>query len=306
MSERPTWTPAQVPNQSGRVAVVTGGGSGLGLAIATALAGQGAHVVIAVRDVGRGDRAVAGITAAVPGASVDVQLLDLASLASVRQAARDLRTRHSGIDLLINNAGVMWTPLIRTEDGFELQMGTNHLGHFALTGLLLPLMLDREDSRVITVSSSSHRGARLDFDDLNAERSYDRRATYARSKLANLLFTYELQRRLDGAGAVTRALAAHPGGASTGLTRNAPAHMRFLNAVLGPVMTHSAERGALSALRAATDPRALGGEYYGPRGLGEMRGAPRRTSSHPGSHDVVAQLRLWEASVELTGVQPPV
>lgn len=306
MSERPTWTPAQVPNQSGRVAVVTGGGSGLGLAIATALAGQGAHVVIAVRDVGRGDRAVAGITAAVPGASVDVQLLDLASLASVRQAARDLRTRHSGIDLLINNAGVMWTPLIRTEDGFELQMGTNHLGHFALTGLLLPLMLDREDSRVITVSSSSHRGARLDFDDLNAERSYDRRATYARSKLANLLFTYELQRRLDGAGCCHQGAGRASRRGVHWADPQCAAHMRFLNAVLGPVMTHSAERGALSALRAATDPRALGGEYYGPRGLGEMRGAPRRTSSHPGSHDVVAQLRLWEASVELTGVQPPV
>ncbi|MCX5602369.1 oxidoreductase [Streptomyces phaeochromogenes] len=303
MDQRTAWTPGHIPSQTGRNVVVTGGSSGLGLAIATALARHGAHVVLAVRDAERGARAADQITVGTPTASVEVQLLDLSSLASVREAAREITTRHPTIDLLINNAGVMWTPLTRTSDGFELQMGTNHLAHFALTGLLMPQMLATADSRVVTISSNSHRGGRIAFEDLNSHHAYDRQAAYAQSKLANLLFTYELHRRLTSAGAHTSALAAHPGGASTGLTRNAPAHMRLLNTVLGPLLTHSAERGALPVLRAATDPAALGGEYYGPKGLGEMRGDPRRTDSHARSHDAEAQRRLWVLSEELTGVR---
>ncbi|MGW4234531.1 oxidoreductase [Streptomyces sp. NPDC004980] len=305
MTEHAVWAPERMPSQIGRIAVVTGGGSGLGYAIAHALARHGAHVVLAVRDTQRGAQAAERITAGTPSASVEVQLLDLSSLASVREAARDITARHPGIDLLVNNAGVMWTPLTRTSDGFELQMGTNHLAHFALTGLLLPHMLHRTDSRVVTISSNSHRGGHINFDDLNSRNTYDRQAAYAQSKLANLLFTYELHRRLTATDSRTSALAAHPGGASTGLTRNAPAHMRILNTVLGPLLTHSAERGALTVLRAATDPEAHGGDYFGPKGPGEMRGRPHRTTSHPRSHDTNAQQRLWSLSEQLTELTYP-
>ncbi|MFD6289350.1 oxidoreductase [Streptomyces sp. NPDC060205] len=305
MNQLAAWTPTAIPSQAGRNVVVTGGGSGLGFAIADALARHGAHVILAVRDAERGARAADRITASTPEASVEVELLDLSSLASVHEAAQDISVRLPTLDLLINNAGVMWTPLTRTSDGFELQMGTNHLAHFALTGLLMPQLLSTPGSRVVTISSNSHKGGHIVFEDLNSQHGYDRQAAYAQSKLANLLFTYELHRRLTSAGAHTSALAAHPGGASTGLTRNAPTHMRLLNTVLGPLLTHSAERGALPALRAATDPAALGGEYYGPKGPGEMRGDPRRTDSHPRSHDAEAQRRLWTLSEELTGVRYP-
>src|SRR5690349_19113823 len=257
------WTSDDVPGQHGRLAVVTGANTGLGFETAQVLAGRGASVVLAVRDTEKGKAAAARIAGTAPGATVTVQPLDLASLESIRAAAGELRARHPRIDLLVNNAGVMLTPRQATPDGFELQFGTNHLGHFALTGLLLEQMLPVPGSRVVTVSSLAHRvRARINFGDLQGERSYSRVAAYSQSKLANLMFTYELARRLSAAG-TTIAVAAHPGLASTELGRYTPAIVAFFYARVSqkPAM------GALPVLRAATDPGVLGGQYYGPGGL---------------------------------------
>src|SRR5256885_1296170 len=223
------WTSGDVPGQHGRLAVVTGANTGLGFETARVLAARGASVVLAVRDTEKGKRAAARIAGTAPGADVMVQPLDLACLDSVRAAAAELRARHPRIDLLINNAGVMFPPRQTTGDGFELQLGTNHLGHFALTGLLLEQMLPVPGSRVVTVSSQAHRiRARINFDDLQSQRSYRRVAAYSQSKLANLLFTYELARRLSGAATTTTiAVAAHPGLAATELTRHTPAIAAF-------------------------------------------------------------------------------
>src|SRR5690349_14481518 len=248
------WTSGDVPGQQGRLAVVTGADSGLGFETARVLAARGASVVLAVRDTDKGKAAAARIA---PGADVTVQPLDLASLESIRAAAGELRARHPRIDLLVNNAGVMFPPRQTTGDGFELQFGTNHLGHFALTGLLLEQMLPVPGSRVVTVSSLAHRiRARINFDDLQSERSYSGVGAYSQSKLANLMFTYELQRRLSGAG-TTIAVAAHPGLANTELARHTPAIAGFFYA---RVISQNAAMGALPALRAATDPGVLGGQ----------------------------------------------
>lgn len=299
------WTAEDVPSQRGRVAVVTGANTGIGFETAKVLAARGASVVLAVRDRDKGERAAARITGAASGAEVTVTHLDLASLKSVRAAAEELRAGHPKIDLLINNAGVLFTGKGTTSDGFELRWGTNHLGHFALTGLLLEKMLPVPGSRVVTVSSLGHRvRARIDFDDPRSERSYDRIAAYGRSKLANLLFTYELQRRLPGIGK-TIAVAAHPGGAHTDLMRNAPASFRAFATIAGPLVQRPA-MGALPTLRAAADPGVLGGEYFGPAGPGEIWGHPRRVSSSEQSHDLAVQRRLWTVSEELTGVRFPV
>jgi NAD(P)-dependent dehydrogenase (short-subunit alcohol dehydrogenase family) len=298
----PTWTIAQIPDQHGRTVVITGANTGLGFETAKALATRGATVVLAVRNLDKGEEAVARITETTPGADVSPCRLDLSSLDSVRAGAEELRASHERIDLLINNAGVMYTPQGRTADGFETQFGTNHLGHFALTGLLLDRMLTTPGSRVVTVSSGGHRiRARIHFDDLNLERGYSRVAAYGQSKLANLLFTYELQRRLAPLG-TTAALAAHPGTSKTELGRNMPAPMRALQ-LLTP--TQPASMGALPTLRAATDPQARGGQYYGPDGLFEMRGHPTVVRSSAQSHDVELQRRLWTVSEELTGVTFP-
>jgi NAD(P)-dependent dehydrogenase (short-subunit alcohol dehydrogenase family) len=299
---RATWTSDDVPGQQGRLAVVTGANTGLGFETAQVLAARGASVVLAVRDIEKGKRAAARIAGTAPGADVMVSPLDLASLDSIRAAADQLRARHPRIDLLINNAGVMFTPKQTTRDGFELQFGTNHLGHFALTGLLLEQMLPVPGSRVVTVSSLAHRiQARINFDDLQSERSYSRVAAYSQSKLANLMFTYELQRRLSGAG-TTIALAAHPGLASTELARNTPPITAFFYA---RVMSQQAAMGALPTLRAATDPGVLGGQYYGPRGFLGTRGYPKLAKSSRQSHDTAIQRRLWAVSEQLTGVTFP-
>jgi NAD(P)-dependent dehydrogenase (short-subunit alcohol dehydrogenase family) len=300
------WSQADVPDQSGRIVVVTGANTGIGYEAAAVLAYRGAHVVLAVRNLEKGNAALSRIVAASPGADVTLQALDLTSLDSVRSAADALRSAYPRIDLLINNAGVMWTPKGVTKDGFELQFGTNHLGHFALTGLLLDHLLPVRGSRVVTVSSLGHRlRAAIHFDDLQWERSYDRIGAYGQSKLANLLFTYELQRRLaarPGAEKSTIATAAHPGGSNTELARNVPAILRPLVAVLGPVLFQSAEMGALPTLRAATDPAVEGGQYFGPEGLAEQHGAPKLVKSSAQSHDEDLQRRLWAVSEELTGV----
>jgi NAD(P)-dependent dehydrogenase (short-subunit alcohol dehydrogenase family) len=308
MSSNGKWTTVDIPDQSGRVAVVTGANTGIGYHTAAALAQTGARVVLAVRDPEKGNLALARIVAACPHADVTLQELDLSSLASVRAAAAALGKSYPRIDLLINNAGVMWTPKQLTADGFEMQFGTNHLGHFALTGLLLDNLLPVRGSRVVTVSSTGHRlRAAIHFDDLQWEHRYDRFAAYGQSKLANLLFTYELQRRLAARNRpTTTALAAHPGGSNTELARNLPGIFKPAIAVLGPLVFQSAAMGALPTLRAATDPDVEGGQYYGPDGLGEQRGHPRLVSSSAQSHDEDLQDRLWTVSEELTGVTYPV
>jgi len=299
MSEK--WTTANIADQHGRVAVVTGANTGLGYETAKALAERGASVVLAVRNVEKGEQAAARMTG-----DVTVQALDLTSLDSVRTAAAALRSRLDRIDLLINNAGVMYTPKRTTRDGFEMQFGTNHLGHFALTGLLLDLMLPVPSSRVVTVSSVGHRiRAGIHFDDLQWERSYSRVAAYGQSKLANLMFTYELQRRLAAHG-TTVAVAAHPGMSSTELARNSPAALRLPLTWLAPLTLQTPAMGALPTLRAATDPAVLGGQYYGPGGRFEIIGHPRLVTSSPESYEVAVQQRLWAVSEDLTGVKFPV
>jgi NAD(P)-dependent dehydrogenase (short-subunit alcohol dehydrogenase family) len=301
------WTTGDIPDQSGRVAVITGANTGLGFWTAAALADKGAHVVLAVRNLEKGKDAASAISAKSPNAVVKVQQLDLTSLDAIREAAEELKAAHQRIDLLINNAGVMWTDKGNTKDDFELQFGTNHLGHFAFTGRLLDRLLPVEGSRVVTVSSVGHRiMADIHFDDLQWERSYNRVAAYGQSKLANLMFTYELQRRLALKGAPTDALAAHPGGSDTELTRNIPGVIKPVADVVWPLFSQSAEMGALPTLRAATDPSAQGGQYYGPDGLGEQRGHPKVVKSSKKSHDEDVQRRLWEVSEELTGVKYPV
>lgn len=296
------WTEADVPDQSGRVAVVTGANTGLGLENARALAAKGATVVLAVRNLDKGKSAVAKIKSTVPRADVRVQPLDLASLTSVREAAEGLRDDYDSIDILINNAGLMYTPRSTTEDGFELQIGVNHLGHFALTGLLLDRLLAADSARIVSVASIAHKiMSEIDFDNLQSERSYNRVAAYGRSKLANLLFTYELQRRLAAADSNAVALAAHPGVASTELARNSPFYIKAFELLYRPVL-QSPKMGALATLRAATDEAAVGGQYYGPSGLGEVSGLPKIVSSTKRSHDVTLQRKMWAVSEELTGV----
>jgi len=299
------WTTADIPDQSGRTAIITGANTGLGYETAAALAAKGAHVVLAVRNLEKGKAAADLIATATPGASVAIQELDLTSLESIRAAADQLKSDYEAIDLLINNAGVMMTPKESTKDGFELQFGTNHLGHFALTGLVLDHVLAVPGSRIVTVSSVGHRFARkgIRFDDLQWDRDYSRVGAYGQAKLANLMFTYELQRRL--AGTNTIAAAAHPGGSNTELVRNLPVALRGVATVLAPLM-QGPEMGALPSLRAATDPGVLGGQYYGPDGFGEQRGYPRVVASSAASHDTAAQRRLWAVSEELTGVLHPV
>ena len=294
-----------MPDQTGRVAVVTGSNTGIGYHAAAALADRGAHVVLAVRNLDKGNDAAARIMAASRGADVAVQQLDLSSLESVRAAAETLRSAYPRIDLLINNAGVMYTPKQTTADGFELQFGTNHLGHFALTGLLLDRMFV-EGARVVTVSSNAHRfKAAIHFDDLHWERRYNRFAAYGQAKLANLLFTYELQRRLAENSRPTIAVAAHPGASNTELTRNLPAIVRPAERLLAPLISQRPEMGALPTLRAATDPTVAGGQYYGPDGRGQQRGHPKLVESSNQSHNAELQHRLWQVSEELTGVSFP-
>ncbi len=295
------WTAEQIPNQDGRTVVVTGANSGLGLVCARELARAGARVVLACRDAARGEAAVAEIRGAVPGATVELQALDLGSLASVHAFAE----RFSGpLDVLINNAGVMAPPRRVTADGFELQLGTNHLGHFALTGLLLGAMDGRQDARVVTLSSGAHRIGRIDFDDLQGERSYNRWRRYGQSKLANLLFALELDRRLRAARSDVRSLAAHPGYAATNLqSAAAPAVDRWLMVVSNKLLAQSAEMGALPALYAAVAPNVPGGSFIGPDGPLEQRGHPKIVSPSGAARNETVARRLWEVSEELTGVR---
>lgn len=303
------WTIHDMPSQQGRTAVVTGSNTGLGFATVSALAARGASVVLAVRDVDRGNQAAERISGTYPDVKVEVQCLDLGSLASIREGAQRIRAKNPRIDLLINNAGIMNTPKGTTEDGFERQFGTNHLGHFALTGLLIKDMLTVPNSRVVTVSALAHQLVRgIDFDDLQRHRSYNPMRVYGQAKLANILFTYELQRRLARVAASTAAVAAHPGLASSELSRGNPAPQRAFVSLIRPLIFQSTNKGALPTLRAATDPLVTGGQYYGPDGrwLRGTRGNPAVVESSAASHNEANQRRLWAVSEELTGVVFPV
>jgi NAD(P)-dependent dehydrogenase (short-subunit alcohol dehydrogenase family) len=292
------WTAENIPDLSGKIAIVTGANSGIGYEIARALARKQATVILACRNKDKGEAAVQQIDQEYPQAKAELMQLDLSDLASVRRFADEFISHYNRLDILINNAGIMAIPFGKTADGFELQFGTNHLGHFALTGLLLDLILRTSQARVITVSSGGHRFGKIDFDNLNGEKRYDRGRAYAQSKLANLLFTYELQRRFENAGVDTIAVAAHPGWTAT----NLQAHWRTVR-ILNPFIAQPPKMGALPALYAATAPDVQGGNYYGPRGWQELRGYPIKVKSSKSSYDTAVAARLWTVSEEMTGVR---
>jgi NAD(P)-dependent dehydrogenase (short-subunit alcohol dehydrogenase family) len=292
------WSESEIPDQSGRTAVVTGANSGIGFETARALAAKGARVVLACRSEEKGREAEERVRAAVPGADARAEKLDLGSLASVRAFAEKLQAAESRVDLLVNNAGVMMPPHGRTADGFETQLGTNHLGHFALTGLLLEPLRRAPHARVVSVSSLAHFWGRIDFDDLQSERSYNPTRAYGQSKLANLLFMRELARRFELARIDALSAAAHPGSTRTELQR----HSGLMHAVVA-VFSQAPPEGALPSLYAATAPEVRSGYYFGPSGFAGCIGPPGRARSSPRSKDAAAARRLWEISEQLTGVR---
>ena len=304
------WTDTEIPPLHGKTFVVTGSNSGIGLQAARVLARRGAAVVLACRSEDKAQQAVDLIRTELPEASVKRMKLDLASLASIRAFATRFGEEHAQLDALVNNAGMMAIPRALTADGFEMQLGTNHLGHFALTGLLLAQLQARGAARVVNVASQAHRLGTMRFDDLMGERRYEKWAAYGQSKLANLLFTFELDRRLAArtpSGPRVEALACHPGYSATELQGKGPAleKSRIGAAVMdlgNRLLAQPAERGALPTLRAATDPSAQGGDYFGPDGLLEMAGTPVKVGANGKARDLEAARRLWAASVELTGV----
>ena len=299
------WTVANIPSQRGRIAIITGANSGIGWDTAVALAEKEATVIMACRNLTKGQIALEALKAQVPHADVELIQLDLASQASVTQFTTEFKAKHTRLDLLINNAGIMMVPYARTVDNFESQFGTNHLGHFALTGLLMDRLLATPNARVVNVSSGAHILGSMDFDNLMYEdgKGYSGSRAYGRSKLANLLFTYELQRRFEANGINARALAAHPGGSKTNLQNEVSKqwYMKLILPFMNMMMQDSA-MGALPTLRAAADPNANGGEYYGPGGFMEQRGYPVVVQSNAASHNETDAQRLWEVSEQLTGI----
>jgi NAD(P)-dependent dehydrogenase (short-subunit alcohol dehydrogenase family) len=292
------WTAENMQNLTGKIAIVTGANSGIGFEMTRAMARKGATVILACRDNNKGKAAVQRIDQENPEAKAEFLQLDLSDLASARRFAGEFTSRYDRLDILFNNAGIMATPFGKTADGFELQFGTNHLGHFALTGLLLGRLIRTPRARVVTISSGGHRFGGIDFDNLNGEKGYDKQRAYAQSKLANLLFTYELQRRFEGAGVDTIAVAAHPGWTDT----NLQAHWRMVR-IVNPFIAQKPKMGALPALYAATAPDVQGGDYYGPSGWQELRGYPTKVHSSDRSYDMTVAARLWEVSEKLTGVR---
>jgi NAD(P)-dependent dehydrogenase (short-subunit alcohol dehydrogenase family) len=292
------WTFNDIPDQTGRVAIVTGANTGIGLETARMLAQKGADVVLACRNPEKGEAALAQIQADKPAGKASLMALDLSDLDSVASFAAAFGKAHDRLDLLVNNAGVMVPPLSRTKQGFELQIGTNHLGHFALTGRLLPLVLRTKGARVVTVASTAASFGRIDLDDLSWERrKYDAWRAYGQSKLANLLFFQELSRRLAAAGSAVRATGAHPGWTATDLQRTA-GFARFFN----PYLAMKPHDGALPTMRAACDPDAASASYWGPDGLFELRGAPAPARIIKPARDEAMAARLWALSEKLTGV----
>ena len=302
------WDVDQIPDQSGKTVVVTGANSGIGFGAATVLAAKGAHVIFACRNLDKANKAVASLREEVSDANVDVMELNLANLDSVRSFADAFRGRFDSLHLLCNNAGVMALPKTMTDDGFEMQIGTNHLGHFALTGLLLEPLLKAGEGRVVSVASVAHRLGKMDFDDLQSEEKYDKWAAYGQSKLANLLFIFELNRRAAAAKADLIAAAAHPGYAATNLQFVGPemsgsVFSKLFMSVGNVVLAQDQRAGAWPTLFAATDPGVRGGDYIGPGGVMEMRGRPKKVDSTGRSKKTDDWKRLWEISEELTGVR---
>jgi NAD(P)-dependent dehydrogenase (short-subunit alcohol dehydrogenase family) len=301
------WNTNDIPSLTGKTALVTGANSGLGYHATLELARKGAHVVMACRTPARAQAAFDQILAAVPGASLEIMPLDLSSLASIRSFVDTFRQKYSQLHIQINNAGVMGIPRSHTADGFEMQFGTNHLGHFALTGLLLSMVCATPQSRIVTVSSMMHQFGVVHFDDLMGERHYDAWAAYSQSKLANLLFAYELQRKLTARQSATLSIGAHPGYAATHL-QFVSAEMqgsnlqRWFNQLGNSLFAQSAAQGALSELYAATAPEVEGGTYIGPDGIGGLRGYPKVVKSNARSYDQAVAQKLWQVSEELTGV----
>jgi len=300
------WTIDNIPDLTGKVIIVTGANSGIGFEAAKEFARKGATTVLACRSMDKAQVALDQILAEIPNAPAEIMPLDLASLASVRQFAVDFQAKHDRLDVLVNNAGIMMVPYGTTVDGFERQLGTNHLGHFALTGLLFDLLLKTTGSRVVNVSSSGHRFGKMDFDDLMfaGGNGYSPMGAYGRSKLANLLFTYELQRRFNQLDSHALALAAHPGISQSNLTAHMADRWYYkLLMPLMPLMLQSAAMGALPTIRAAVDPHVTGGQYYGPNGPREQRGYPVIVESNDASHNEADARQLWQVSEQLTGVQ---
>jgi NAD(P)-dependent dehydrogenase (short-subunit alcohol dehydrogenase family) len=292
------WARNDIPDQSGRLAIITGANSGIGLETARELARRGAHVVLACRSQSKAETAIEDVRAELPEAGVEFMRLDLEDLDQVREFAASVRERFDRLDLLVNNAGVMVPPAGRTRQGFELQLGVNHLAHFALTGLLLDLLLATESARVVNVSSQAHRFGKMDFDDLDFEaRGYNASAAYGQSKLANLLFTFELARRLEAAGADLLTIAAHPGWTQTNLQKHSS-----LFRLLNPLFGMQPPGGALPTLRAATATDVRPGDYYGPRGIYQMRGAPTKVEPSEAAQSRPDAERLWKVSEQRTGV----
>ncbi len=302
------WTTQDVPNLDGKTIVVTGANSGIGFEATRHLARQGAHVVLACRNQDKGQRALKDLHEEFgPDIRVALMELDLADLSSVRQFAADFSESYDALDVLINNAGVMAIPRRETQDGFEMQLGTNHMGHFALTGLLLDRLLAAPEARVVSVSSMAHRMGKMNFEDLHSEGSYDKWGAYGQSKLANLLFTFELDRRVKAAKLPIIAAACHPGYSATNLQLVGPkmsgsSVMEKLSRLANKFVAQSAEMGALPTLYAATAADVQGGDYIGPDGLFEMTGYPEKVEATSAAHDPRTATRLWERSEEATGV----
>jgi len=297
------WTIQNIPDLAGKVIVVTGANSGIGYEAAKEFARKGARTILACRNLDSAQASMDKILTEIPDAQVQIMHLDLGSLSSVRAFAAAFRANHDRLDVLLNNAGIMMVPYGTTDDGFERQFGVNHLGHFALTGLIIDLLNATLGSRVVNISSNGHKSGEMDFENLMFEegRDYSPVRAYSRSKLANLLFTYELQRRLDATGAETIATAAHPGGSNTNLADHLPL-VKQLRPVMG-LMLQSAAMGALPSLRAAVDPAAKGGDYFGPGGFGEFGGYPVLVQSNGASHHQADAKKLWELSENLTGIR---
>jgi NAD(P)-dependent dehydrogenase (short-subunit alcohol dehydrogenase family) len=292
------WTTDNIPNQEGRVVIITGATSGLGKEAAKVLAGKGAIVIMAVRNTKKGEAVVQEIKKDFPNATIEVRKLNLDSLKSVREFADGVSAAYQRLDVLINNAGVMACPFSKTEDGFEIQMGVNHLGHFALTGHLIPLLKKTKSSRIVATSSIAHRQGNINFDDFNWEdRSYVTGKAYGDSKIANLYFTYELARRLEDDSNAPKITAAHPGWTSTDLQRHS-----LLFRILNPIFSQNVENGVLPTLRAAIDEEAQSGDYFGPSGFMELKGSPIVVKSNELSRNEANAKRLWEVSEEMTGM----
>ena len=301
------WSTNDMPSQQGKIALITGANSGIGFEAAKALAEKGAHVIMACRNPQKANEAMDTLRREVPNADITFLQMDLASQSSIKAAVETFKEDHTQLDLLINNAGVMWLPKSDTEDGYEMQFGTNHLGHFTLTGLLLDMLTNTPDSRIVTVSSLGHYTGKIHFDDIKLDKRYGKHKSYAQAKLANLMFAYELDRKLKAAGKNTRSIAVHPGGSSTNLAtpgfEKGASLFTGVAKVFFPYVTQNAQSGALPTLFGATAAEANGGDYIGPSKLFEVIGAPKKVSSSRYSKRKDVAEQLWKLSEELTNIQ---